>query len=52
MTPTNAPVEVIDFRNLAHRFEMSGGYIKNAVLRAAFLAGEMSVRWTAPGSAS
>ena len=40
MMPTNAPVEVIDFRNLAHRFEMSGGYIKNAALRAAFLAAD------------
>ena len=28
----------IDFRSLAERFEMTGGYIRNAVLRAAYLA--------------
>jgi SpoVK/Ycf46/Vps4 family AAA+-type ATPase len=28
----------IDFRALAERFEMTGGYIRNAVLRAAYLA--------------
>ena len=30
--------EGVEFRGLASRFVMSGGYIKNAVLRAAFLA--------------
>lgn len=28
----------LDLRSLAARFELSGGYIRNAVLRAAFLA--------------
>jgi hypothetical protein len=28
----------IDFEQLAERFEMSGGYIRNAALRAAYLA--------------
>ena len=30
----------IDWSRLAHKFVMSGGYIRNAVLRAAFLAAE------------
>jgi AAA+ superfamily predicted ATPase len=30
----------IDFERLAREFEMSGGYIKNAVLRAAYMAAE------------
>jgi hypothetical protein len=30
----------IDFARLAHEFEMSGGYIKNAVVRAAYLAAD------------
>jgi len=30
----------IDFSTLARRFDMSGGYIRNAVLRAAYLAAE------------
>ncbi len=41
LLPREASVEPnIDFRSLASRFEMSGGYIKNAVLRAAFLAAD------------
>jgi len=39
MLPTEAVVgDGIDFERLANRYEMSGGYIRNAVLRAAFLA--------------
>ncbi|HET9485363.1 MAG TPA: ATP-binding protein, partial [Xanthomonadales bacterium] len=38
MLPAAAEVDEVDFRGIAARFEMSGGYIKNAVLRAAFLA--------------
>jgi len=30
----------IDYAELAHRFKLSGGYIRNAALRAAFLAAE------------
>jgi SpoVK/Ycf46/Vps4 family AAA+-type ATPase len=41
MLPANAPRNPdIDFRKLAREFEISGGYIKNAALRAAFLAAE------------
>ncbi len=41
MLPTAAPIEPgVDFSGLAHRFHMAGGYIKNAALRAAFLAAE------------
>jgi SpoVK/Ycf46/Vps4 family AAA+-type ATPase len=41
MVPTEAAVEAnVDYRMLADRFEMSGGYIRNAVVRAAFLAAE------------
>jgi ATP-dependent 26S proteasome regulatory subunit len=36
--PAKAPVDSIDFRALAEGFELSGGYIKNAAVRAAFLA--------------
>ncbi len=36
--PTGALGSAIDFNALASRFAMSGGYIKNAALRAAFLA--------------
>jgi hypothetical protein len=35
--PIGAPV---DFRSLAIRYKLSGGYIRNAALRAAFLAAE------------
>jgi len=39
MMPSEAEVApAIDFCSLARRFEMSGGYIRNAVLRAAYLA--------------
>jgi SpoVK/Ycf46/Vps4 family AAA+-type ATPase len=33
----------LDFTELAHRFRLSGGYIRNAALRAAFLAAEEGV---------
>jgi len=37
--PERAPVEAdIDFAQLAAEFELAGGYIKNAAVRAAFLA--------------
>jgi AAA+ superfamily predicted ATPase len=39
LIPANAPlVGKIDFQHLADRYKMSGGYIKNAVVRAAYLA--------------
>jgi hypothetical protein len=38
MLPAAADVEPVDFFDLARTFTMSGGYIKNAVLRAAYLA--------------
>jgi hypothetical protein len=39
MVPASAEVaDGVELRGLAARFAMSGGYIKNAVLRAAFLA--------------
>jgi hypothetical protein len=41
LIPPRAPVASrIEFEHLAQKFEMSGGYIRNAVLRAAFLAAE------------
>ena len=41
MIPSAAPTAAdIDFRALASKFEMSGGYIRNAALRAAFLAAD------------
>ena len=41
MLPAAAPVAPgIDFAGLARRFEMTGGYIRNACLRAAFLAAD------------
>ncbi|MCW5801197.1 MAG: AAA family ATPase [Deltaproteobacteria bacterium] len=40
--PPKAPVEPgIDLRELAAEFELSGGYIKNAAVRAAFLAAQV-----------
>jgi SpoVK/Ycf46/Vps4 family AAA+-type ATPase len=36
--PAKAPVAEVNFRELAEEFELSGGYIKNAAVRAAFLA--------------
>ena len=39
MIPAEAPIAgKIDFVKLAKEFELSGGFIKNVVLRAAFLA--------------
>ncbi len=44
MLPAQAPVEPnLDFVGLARRFEMTGGYIRNAALRAAFLAADEGV---------
>lgn len=41
LLPSEAPVEDdIDFRFLASQFELTGGYIKNIVLSAAFMAAE------------
>jgi SpoVK/Ycf46/Vps4 family AAA+-type ATPase len=41
MLPTEAEVGAdIDFDFLSNKYEMSGGYIRNAVLRAAFLAAD------------
>ncbi|MEP6862491.1 MAG: ATP-binding protein [Deltaproteobacteria bacterium] len=41
MLPAAAPVEAnVDFTGLARRFAMTGGYIRNAALRAAFLAAD------------
>jgi AAA+ superfamily predicted ATPase len=43
MLPAAAPVDFgVDFEGLARRFVMSGGYIRNAALRAAFLAADES----------
>ena len=41
LMPPQAPVQgVLDYAALSRRFKLSGGYIRNAVLRAAFLAAE------------
>ena len=41
LLPSEAPVtDGIDFGALARKFAMSGGYIRNAILRAAFLAAD------------
>ncbi|HKE15359.1 MAG TPA: ATP-binding protein [Kofleriaceae bacterium] len=41
MIPSEAELSGdIDFDLLSHKYEMSGGYIRNAVLRAAFLAAD------------
>jgi SpoVK/Ycf46/Vps4 family AAA+-type ATPase len=41
MLPEAAPIDVgVGFEDLARRFAMSGGYIRNAALRAAFLAAD------------
>ena len=41
MLPADAPIaNDVAFDRLADTFEMSGGYIRNAVLRAAFLAAD------------
>jgi len=41
---SQAPLDVIDFTALGRSYELAGGLIKNAVLRAAFLAAERGVR--------
>jgi SpoVK/Ycf46/Vps4 family AAA+-type ATPase len=47
LLPPQLPVDgVIDFAALAQRFRLSGGYIRNAALRAAFLAAEEGVPLT------
>jgi SpoVK/Ycf46/Vps4 family AAA+-type ATPase len=44
MLPESAPREArIVYSSLARRFEMSGGYIRNAAVRAAFLAADDEV---------
>jgi hypothetical protein len=41
LIPAEVPVTgKIDFVGLSQRFRLSGGYIRNATLRAAFLAAE------------
>ena len=41
MLPDEAKVSGdIDYEYLSNKYEMSGGYIRNAVLRAAFLAAD------------
>ncbi len=41
LIPAQVPVTgALDFKSLAQRFRLSGGYIRNAALRAAFLAVE------------
>ncbi len=46
--PADAPVAPgVDFAGLARRFAMSGGYIKNAALRAAFIAADQGKPITA-----
>ena len=41
LIPSQVPVQgTIDFASLSQRFRLSGGYIRNAALRAAFLAAE------------
>jgi hypothetical protein len=41
LIPPQVPVQgAIDFAGLSQRFRLSGGYIRNAALRAAFLAAE------------
>ncbi len=43
--PKKAPFdEGLNFQEIAEEFELSGGYIKNAVLRAAFLAASESTK--------
>jgi AAA+ superfamily predicted ATPase len=44
MLPADAPVEAdLDVSSLAQRYQMSGGYIRNATLRAAFRAADQRV---------
>jgi hypothetical protein len=47
LIPPQVPIDgVIDFAALARRFRLSGGYIRNTALRAAFLAAEEGVLLT------
>lgn len=47
MLPAAAPVDPgVDFDELARRFTMTGGYIKNATLRVAFMASQNQGRIT------
>jgi AAA+ superfamily predicted ATPase len=47
LIPAEVPrAEDIDFPSLATRFKLSGGYIRNASLRAAFLAAEEGIALT------
>ena len=49
MLPAAAPVaDDVDFDSLGRRFVMSGGYIRNAALRAAFLAADEGSVITGP----
>jgi hypothetical protein len=44
LIPSQVPVQgKLDFATLSQRFRLSGGYIRNAALRAAFLAAEEGV---------
>jgi SpoVK/Ycf46/Vps4 family AAA+-type ATPase len=40
LMPSRAPVGKIDYPRLGKTFELSGGHIKNAILRAAYLAAQ------------
>ena len=47
LIPAQVPVHgKLDFAKLSQRFRLSGGYIRNATLRAAFLAAEEGVALT------
>jgi AAA+ superfamily predicted ATPase len=47
LIPPQVPVQgKLDFASLSQRFRLSGGYIRNAALRAAFLAAEEGVALT------
>jgi hypothetical protein len=47
LIPAQVPVQGrLDFATLSQRFRLSGGYIRNAALRAAFLAAEEGVALT------
>jgi SpoVK/Ycf46/Vps4 family AAA+-type ATPase len=40
LMPSRAPVGKIDYARLGKTFELSGGHIKNAILRAAYIAAQ------------
>jgi hypothetical protein len=47
LIPPQAPIDgALDLASLARRFRLSGGYIRNSALRAAFLAAEEGVALT------